>query len=123
MARRKHTKGWETFSVELGDNITRIRESKNLSQEHVAFAAGLSRHTYQRLEKGMKAPDEPTNPTLYTLLAVCRVLGVHLEDLLPSYSGEIFTPGKLSGVTGIFHMDPHPLEPRPGHDIYGQRFR
>lgn len=121
MAGREHTKGWERFTRELGDNITRVRESKGLSQEHVAFAAGLSRHTYQRLEKGLKSPDTPTNPTLYTLLAVCRVLGVHLEDILPSYSGSIFTPAKEMGV--VFNMDPVPLEPRPGHDIYGKRFR
>ncbi|MFZ1382757.1 MAG: helix-turn-helix transcriptional regulator, partial [Scrofimicrobium sp.] len=91
MAGREHTKGWERFAQELGDNITRARESRGLSQEKVASAAGLSRHTYQRLEKGFKSKDEPINPTLYTILAVCRVLGVHVEDILPSYSGSIFT--------------------------------
>ncbi len=121
MTGRKPTPAWEVFARELGDNISAVRESKNLSQEHVAIAAGLSRHTYQRLERGLKSKTEPTNPTLYTLLSICQVLSVRIEDILPPAHPGLFSGHPAGEIAGAVYLGRGPMEPRPGHDIYGTR--
>lgn len=68
---------------ELGVNIQRAREASGLSQEDVAYAAGLSRYTFQKFEKGESAPGTPANPSLHNVMAIAQVLGVGLEGLLP----------------------------------------
>ncbi len=123
MTGRVPTASWALFARQLGDNISTARERLNLSQEHVAIAAGLSRHTYQRLEKGLKEKGKPTNPTLYTLLAVCAVLGVSLTDVLPPTHPGLFSAHPAGNVPNSLFPPQGPLEPRPGHDIYGMRFQ
>lgn len=54
-----------------------------MSQEDVAYAAGLSRYTYQKLEKGESQPGTPANPSLRNVMALAQVLEVPLERLLP----------------------------------------
>lgn len=75
---------WESFSLQLGSRIQRERVARGLSQERVAYQAGLSRYTYQKLEKGESRPGMPANPTVKTLLAIAQVLDLTLADLLPS---------------------------------------
>lgn len=67
----------------MGGNLQRHRLERGYSQERVAYEAGLSRYTYQKLEKGESRPGDPANPRLQTLLAIAQVLGVELTDLLP----------------------------------------
>jgi len=74
---------WRAYAAELATNLRRLRLSVSLSQEDVAYRAGLTRYTYQKYEKGESAPGRPANPTLRTLLAVSQVLQVPLADLLP----------------------------------------
>ena len=54
-----------------------------LSQEAVAYRAGLTRYTYQKYEKGESRPGSPINPSLRSLLAIAQVLEVELGALLP----------------------------------------
>lgn len=60
-----------------------------MSQEQVAYAADLSRYTYQKLESGVGSKPTggkgtpPSNPSLRNIMAVAQVLGVKLGDLLP----------------------------------------
>lgn len=75
---------WAAYSQRLATSLRRARESAGLSQEQVAYRAGLTRYTYQKYEKGESRPGSPANPTLRTLLALCQVLGVGLERLVPS---------------------------------------
>ncbi len=123
MTGRTPTESWVLFARQLGDNISAAREQLNLSQEHVAIAAGLSRHTYQRLERGLKGTNQPTNPTLHTLLAVCSVLGVSAADVLPPVHPGLFSGHPARGIPNSLLPPQGPLEPRPGHDIYGTRFQ
>ncbi len=67
----------------LGDRIHQVRAESGLSQERIAARAGLSRYTFQRLEKGVGAPGSAANPTLATLMSVADALGVTIAALLP----------------------------------------
>ncbi|MCH9274891.1 helix-turn-helix domain-containing protein [Bifidobacterium amazonense] len=74
---------WEEYSRRLGVNLQRLRNARGLSQERVAFDAGLSRLQYQRLERGGFKNDSPSNPTAKTLIALAEILGVTVNELLP----------------------------------------
>jgi transcriptional regulator with XRE-family HTH domain len=63
--------------------LQRAREQRGLSQERTAHLAGIASYTYQKFEKGESRPGSPLNPRLSTLLALCRVLELRLEDLVP----------------------------------------
>jgi len=58
-------------------NIRRLRETKGLTQILAADRAGVSRTTYNNIEKG-----NIKNPRLSTLQKIADVLEVKLEDLL-----------------------------------------
>ena len=75
---------WQKFASELGLQIRRLRVSKGLSQEAVAFRAGLARFTYQRYERGEAQSGAPSNPTLRTLLALAQIFEVSLQELVPA---------------------------------------
>jgi len=84
MAQRRHgPPTWEEFGREIGVRLLRARERRGLSQERTAHLAGIASYTYQKFEKGESRPGTPLNPRLSTLLALCRVLEVRLEDLVP----------------------------------------
>ena len=51
------------------------RAGKDLSQQQLADAVGVSRQTINAIEKG------DYNPTIKLCLAICRVLGKTLDEL------------------------------------------
>ena len=51
------------------------RALKDMSQEDLAKAVGVSRQTINAIEKG------DYNPTINLCIAICKVLGVSLNDL------------------------------------------
>jgi transcriptional regulator with XRE-family HTH domain len=63
--------------------LQRARERRGLSQERTAHLAGIASYTYQKFEKGESRPGSPLNPRLSTLISLCRVLELRLEELLP----------------------------------------
>jgi transcriptional regulator with XRE-family HTH domain len=82
-ALRRSAPTWEEYGREVGVQLQRARERKGLSQERTAHLAGIAGYTYQKFEKGESRPGTPLNPRLSTLLSLCQVLEVRLEDLLP----------------------------------------
>ena len=74
---------WAAYAQRLATALRRAREGAWLSQEQVAYRAGLTRYTYQKYEKGESRPGRPANPTLRSVLAISQVLGVVVEDLIP----------------------------------------
>ncbi len=83
MARKRPTGEWDEFAIRLGRSIQRLRLERRLSQEQLAYAAGLSRYTFQKFEKGESMPGTPANPSLRNAMAIAQVLGVSLDELVP----------------------------------------
>lgn len=83
MGRRAVEAEWGDFSDRLALRLRILRERSNLSQEDVAYQAGITRYTYQRLEKGTTRNGDPVNPTLRSLIAIAQALRVGLHDLIP----------------------------------------
>ena len=79
--------------VELGARLAASRLAKNLTQEALAEAAGISKRTLERLESGEVAS------RLSALVRVCRALGLlnRLETLVPSPSVSPVEQLKLAG--------------------------
>lgn len=75
--------GWTEYVERLGTRLHRGRIELGLSQEAVAYRAGLTRYTYQAYEKGKSQTGAPANPSLRALLALSQVLTIPVEDLLP----------------------------------------
>lgn len=60
----------------IGNRIKEIRESKNISQQNLAYACGFEKSNMARLESGR------TNPTIFTLKKIADNLNVKLPDLV-----------------------------------------
>ena len=60
----------------IGDEIRRARQKVGLSQEKLAFAAGIHRTYVSLLERNVKSP------TVATLFRVCRALKVRPSRLI-----------------------------------------
>ncbi len=75
---------WAESAAQMGILLHRARVDRGLSQEAVAFRAGLTRYTYQRYERGVSQSGQAANPTLRSLVALAQVFDVPLQDLLPS---------------------------------------
>lgn len=61
----------------IGRNLRDIRERKNMSQEDVADAAGISVTYYAGIERGEE------NPTITVIENICKVLKIKSSDILP----------------------------------------
>ncbi|WP_366915384.1 helix-turn-helix domain-containing protein [Bifidobacterium crudilactis] len=75
---------WENYIKTVGLNIQRERINRNMSQEQLAYSAGISRFSYQQLEKGESRPHSPANPALRNIMAISQILEVPLDALLPA---------------------------------------
>ena len=62
--------------MSVGENIRRIRESKNLTQVYVAKRVGISAAMLCQIERGTK------NPSLQVGKEIADVLGCELGSLL-----------------------------------------
>jgi transcriptional regulator with XRE-family HTH domain len=60
----------------FGDHVRKLRKSKNLSLEKLAFEAEIELSQIYRLEKGI------INSTLSTLIAISKALGISLKELM-----------------------------------------
>lgn len=60
----------------FGDVLRRYRSEKNISQEELAFQAGVDRTFVSRLERGIR------QPTITTLIGLGQALGVSAADLV-----------------------------------------
>lgn len=67
----------------LADNIRRLREAHNMSQQRMADISGLPRPTWASLESGA------ANPTLNVLSKAAQALQVSIEELVGAPRNEI----------------------------------
>jgi transcriptional regulator with XRE-family HTH domain len=73
-------------ALRLGRTLRRLRHDLRLSQESLAFGAGITKNQVQLLEYGRasgRADDHGrSNPRLATLVGLAEALGVSVADLL-----------------------------------------
>jgi transcriptional regulator with XRE-family HTH domain len=93
MSQPTDSAAWIAYARALGAALGAARVRRELSQERVAHAAGISTFTYRKLEKGESNPGTAANPRLVTLVALAEVLRVPLAELLPRDPGGI-APGR-----------------------------
>lgn len=65
-----------TVSRKIGQNLRKIRERKNVTQEQLALDAGLNRAYIGYIERGER------NPSTETLVKIAKALKVSPKDLL-----------------------------------------
>lgn len=61
----------------MGYRIKEVREAKNMTQEELSEASGVSRGTISALENGTSRAT-----TTKTLMSIARALGVSIEALI-----------------------------------------
>jgi len=66
----------DNFAKRLGENISKIRKEKGLSQEELALRAGIDKSYISHVENGLK------NITCYKLNQIAKALGVKITELL-----------------------------------------
>jgi transcriptional regulator with XRE-family HTH domain len=66
----------KTIRQKFGEKIRELRQSKGLSQEELAFRAGVHRNYLGGIERGER------NPALDNMAAIAKALGVDLSELL-----------------------------------------
>ena len=62
---------------EIGRRLREIRDRKNLLQEDVASAVGISNTYYAGIERGEE------NPTIAVIENICKSLKIKSSDILP----------------------------------------
>jgi len=62
-------------AVIFGSVVRRLRRDQDLSQEALAFEAGLAPNHVSQIESGHRSP------TFKTMLALCRALRISFTDL------------------------------------------
>lgn len=64
------------ISMNVGQAIISLRKEKQISQEQLAYSAGISRHFMYRLENNL------ASPTVKTLEKLASALAVQPSDIL-----------------------------------------
>lgn len=76
----------------FGEVLRRYRSEKNISQEELAFQAGVDRTFVSRLERGIR------QPTITTLIGLGQALGVPAADLMRDTEEEYLRQSKQSSA-------------------------
>lgn len=70
----------------LGVTLRRLRTARGLSQESLAYQAGITKNQLQLIESGRSSGRKesvgPSNPRMATLAGLAAILGVSVSDLL-----------------------------------------
>lgn len=70
--------GYENFQelVAIGEAIRAHRRNQGISQEHLAFLAGIDRSHMGKIERGER------NVSLLNLIRICKALQIRTSELL-----------------------------------------
>ncbi|PCC26636.1 transcriptional regulator [Glutamicibacter sp. BW78] len=70
----------------LGTTLRGLREVRGLTQEDLAYSAGLTKNSLQLLEggrgSGRKDSTSPSNPRMATLMGLSGALGMSVSQML-----------------------------------------
>jgi transcriptional regulator with XRE-family HTH domain len=76
----------ETSATRFGAALRQLRQERGLSQESLAFRAGVTKNQVQLIEaghgSGRKESPGPSNPRISTLAGLAEVLGMSVGELL-----------------------------------------
>lgn len=76
----------ESTAVRLGVTVRSLREERGLSQESLAFQAGVTKNQLQLIEAGRSSgrrdAQGPANPRMKTLFGLATVLEISSSELL-----------------------------------------
>ncbi|WP_394941864.1 helix-turn-helix domain-containing protein [Psychromicrobium sp. YIM B11713] len=78
---------WDSSAAkQFGLVLRQLREEHGLSQETLAFRAGITKNQVQLIESGKgsgrKEAMTPSNPRLSTLIGIASVLEISVHELL-----------------------------------------
>lgn len=76
--------------MKLGENIKKLRELKNYTQQYLADELGISLSGYGKIER------EQTEITLSRLLQITKILDVDLFSLIHFNGNDVFKNGNQS---------------------------
>lgn len=62
---------------EVGEQIRKIREKKNLTQQDVADKTGITTSYFARIERGEE------RPSMDVIKSVVKTLGIKISDIFP----------------------------------------
>ena len=65
----------------FGQQLKKIRESKGISQEALAFDADISISQVSRIERGV------ISTSVSQIISICRILDIHPKELFHFYKG------------------------------------
>ncbi len=66
----------EKILKSIGDNIRKIRDSKNISQQELADHSNVAKSTIHRIENGK------LNPSIVTIIKICDFLEINIEQII-----------------------------------------
>jgi transcriptional regulator with XRE-family HTH domain len=76
----------EKTAEQLGAALRRLRNDSGLSQESLAYQAGITKNQLQLIEAGRstgrKEEAGPSNPRMATLVGLSGVLGISVAQLM-----------------------------------------
>lgn len=76
----------ELHARRLGTTVQRLRRKRGLSQESLAFQAGITKNQVQLIESGRasgrRGAEGPSNPRLSTLTGLAAVLNMSVSEML-----------------------------------------
>ncbi|MFZ1382052.1 MAG: helix-turn-helix transcriptional regulator [Scrofimicrobium sp.] len=75
----------EKTALALGEQIRARRRAASLSQEELAYRAGITKNQVQLIEAGRQSGRDtgrPSNPRMSTVAGLADGLGVRVSDLL-----------------------------------------
>ncbi|WP_404474152.1 helix-turn-helix domain-containing protein [Microbacterium aerolatum] len=76
----------EETAGQLGATLRRLRNESGLSQESLAYQAGITKNQLQLIEAGRstgrKEGTGPSNPRMATLVGLADVLGISVARLM-----------------------------------------
>jgi len=79
------------ISLIFGEVLRRYRSERGITQEDLAFQAGVDRTYVYRLERGVR------QPTITTLIGISRALGVSAVDLVGDVEKEYLRQKDVKG--------------------------
>ena len=76
----------ESSAVRFGAVLRVLREARGLTQESLAFQAGVTKNQVQLIEagrgSGSRDSGRPSNPRLSTIVGLSDVLGITVAELM-----------------------------------------